>query len=134
MRISVALFIAYFVASQSVILQNVAGLKSAVQLFDLPWWMAWAHWQGLLVLLCLGLILAVVFLNFKNLQRIFLVTIFILRHLYCFRAFVQAGLGPGLKAQLNFSERRLVGGFKLLVYAYRRTWHNRYGLGAVFYK
>ena len=108
-RISVALFIAYFVASQSVILQNVAGLKSAVQLFDLPWWMAWAHWQGLLVLLCLGLILAVVFLNFKNLQRIFLVTILFYATYIVSALLSKPDWGQALRHSLIFPERRLVG-------------------------
>ena len=72
-RVSVVLFLVYFVANQSVILQDVTGLKSAVQLFDLPWWIAWMHWQGLLILVCLALILAVVLLSYQNLQRIFLI-------------------------------------------------------------
>lgn len=67
-KISVAMFLVYFFVNQGVILQNVTGLKSAIQLFHLPW-------QPVLVLVCLVLILLVILLDFRNLQRIFLVTI-----------------------------------------------------------
>ncbi|MFA5991474.1 MAG: divalent metal cation transporter [Candidatus Doudnabacteria bacterium] len=107
-RISVVLFLAYFVANQSVILQDVAGLKSAVQLFDLPWWMAWMHWQGLLLVVCTSLILSVVFLNFKNLQRIFLVTILFYGTYIVSALLVKPDWGEALRRSLVFPERHFV--------------------------
>ncbi len=67
-RVALILFFGYFFVNQGVVLQNVAGLKSAIQLFQLPW-------QPVLILVCLLLILLVVKLNFKSLQRLFLFTI-----------------------------------------------------------
>lgn len=67
-KVAVILFFFYFFVNQGVVLQNVTGLKSAIQLFGLPW-------QPVLVIFCALLVLLVVFLNYKNLQRIFLVTI-----------------------------------------------------------
>jgi Mn2+/Fe2+ NRAMP family transporter len=63
------LFVFYFVVNQGVVLQNVSGLKSAISLLGLPW-------QPLvLILTCFLLIALVLLLNYKNLQRIFLITI-----------------------------------------------------------
>lgn len=67
-RVSVAIFIAYFFVNQGVVLQDVSGLKAAIQLFHLAW-------QPLLIATCAAVVLAVVFLNFRTLQRIFLCTI-----------------------------------------------------------
>ncbi len=64
-KVSLFVFILYFIANQGVVLQNVSGLKSALQLFDLPW-------QLFLILICLGLIFIVIKFNYKKLQRIFL--------------------------------------------------------------
>ncbi len=108
-RVSVILFAVYFLANQSVILQNVAGLKSAVQLFNLPWWIAWMHWQGLLLLVCTGLILAVVFLNYKNLQRIFLVTILFYVTYIVSALLAKPDWAEALRHSLIFPERHLVG-------------------------
>jgi len=67
-RVAVCLFFVYFVVNQGVVLQNVTGLKSAIQLFGLPW-------QPVLILCCVLLAALVILLNYKNLQRIFLITI-----------------------------------------------------------
>ncbi len=67
-RISLFVFVLYFVVNQGVVLQNVSGLKSAMQLFQFPW-------QIGLIMACLLLILLVIFLNFKKLQRIFLIMV-----------------------------------------------------------
>src|SRR6185369_9414455 len=65
-RVAVGLFLVYFVVNQGVVLQDITGLKSAIQLFGLPWWLAWLHWQGLLALICFLLIFLVIKLNYKN--------------------------------------------------------------------
>ena len=67
-RVAVALFLVYFVVNQGVVLQDITGLKSSIQLFNLPW-------QPVLIAISLLLIFLVIFLSFKSLQRIFLVTI-----------------------------------------------------------
>jgi Mn2+/Fe2+ NRAMP family transporter len=67
-KVAVYLFIFYFFVNQGVVLQNVSGLKASLQLLNLPW-------QISLVLACALLILLVIKLNYKNLQRVFLVTI-----------------------------------------------------------
>ena len=67
-RVAVAIFTVYFFANMGVILQDVSGLKAAIQMFNLPW-------QPMLIVVCALLVLLVVRLNFKNLQRIFLFTI-----------------------------------------------------------
>ncbi|KKP59185.1 MAG: hypothetical protein UR54_C0031G0004 [Candidatus Roizmanbacteria bacterium GW2011_GWA2_34_18] len=64
-KISLFVFIFYFIANQGVVLQNVSGLKSALQLFNLPW-------QLFLILICFALIFIVIKFNYKRLQRIFL--------------------------------------------------------------
>ncbi len=64
-KASLFVFIFYFIANQGVVLQNVSGLKSALQLFNLPW-------QLFLILICFTLIFIVVKFNYKKLQRIFL--------------------------------------------------------------
>ncbi len=67
-RVTVVVFILYFFVNQGVVLQNVSGLKAAIQMFGLPW-------QSSLIFACALLIALVIMLNFKNLQRIFLFTI-----------------------------------------------------------
>lgn len=64
-KISVVIFFFYFIVNQGVVLQDVTGLKSSLQLFNMPW-------QPVLVLSCLLLILVVIKLNFKKLQKVFL--------------------------------------------------------------
>jgi len=68
-KISVAIFAVYFVVNQAVVLQNVSGLKAGLQLLS-------PHWQSLLLVVCGLLVASVVFLNFKSLQKLFLLTIF----------------------------------------------------------
>lgn len=79
-KVVVILFFFYFFVNQGVVIQNVTGLKSAIQLFGLPW-------QPILLLCCLVLILLVIFLSYKNLQRIFLITI-LFYATYIFSAFL----------------------------------------------
>lgn len=67
-RVAVIMFSLYFLVNQGVVLQNVSGLKSAIQLFGLPW-------QITLIAACALLVGLVILLNYKNLQRIFLITI-----------------------------------------------------------
>src|SRR6185295_14188887 len=45
-RTAIWLFVVYFIVNQGVVLQNVTGLKSAIQLFNLPW-------QPVLILACI---------------------------------------------------------------------------------
>ena len=71
-KTAVFLFIAYFVVNQGVVLQDVTGLKSSIQLLNT---VPWLPWQSILAACCLLLIIMVIGLNYKNLQRIFLVTI-----------------------------------------------------------
>lgn len=109
LRVAVVLFIAYFTANQSVILQNVTGLKSAIQLFNLPWWIGWMNWQGLLVLVCLVLVLAVVFLNYKNLQRIFFVTILFYATYIVSALMAKPDWGQALQHTLILPQKELMG-------------------------
>jgi Mn2+/Fe2+ NRAMP family transporter len=67
-KVSVVLFFVYFFVNQGVVLQNVSGLKAAIQLLNLPW-------QPVLILSSLLLIILVVLLNFKTLQKVFFTTI-----------------------------------------------------------
>lgn len=64
-KISIGIFLLYFFVNQTVVLQNVTGLKSSIQLFGFPW-------QIVLFLTCILLVLMVIKLNFKKLQKIFL--------------------------------------------------------------
>ncbi len=87
-RIAVGLFFLYFIVNQGVVLQNVSGLKAAIQVFDQSWKLPpWLPWQLLLLIFCCLLVLMVIKLNYKNLQRIFLVTI-IFYGSYVFSAFL----------------------------------------------
>lgn len=64
-KMSIGIFLLYFFVNQTVVLQNVTGLKSSIQLFGLPW-------KIVLFLTCILLVLMVIKLNFKKLQKIFL--------------------------------------------------------------
>lgn len=66
--ISLFIFIMYFITNQGVVLQNVSGLKSSLQLFNLPW-------QFFLIVFCSLLTLIVIKFNYRKLQNIFLVMI-----------------------------------------------------------
>ncbi len=79
-KISVLIFGLYLIVNQGVVLQNISGLKAALQLFNLPWQLA-------LVAICLLLVLAVIKLSFKTLQKIFLGMI-----LFYFTYFISAWL------------------------------------------
>jgi Mn2+/Fe2+ NRAMP family transporter len=68
-KVSLLIFILYFITNQGVVLQNISGLKASLQLFGLPW-------QILLILICILLIFVVINFNYKKLQRIFLFMIF----------------------------------------------------------
>lgn len=63
-KIALLIFIIYFVVNQWVVLQNVAWLKSALQLFNIPvkFW---------LFFVCILLTIAVIKLNYKKLQNFF---------------------------------------------------------------
>lgn len=67
-KVAVSLFSFYFLVNSGVVLQNVTGLKSAIQLLGLTW-------QPWLVFICLLLVVLVIKVNYKNLQKIFLATI-----------------------------------------------------------
>lgn len=100
-RVAVVIFIVYFFANQAVILQDVSGLKSSIQLFGLPW-------QPVLIVACVLLILLVVWLNFKSLQRIFLVTI-LFYAVYIFSAVLShPNWGQSLKESLILPQRQFL--------------------------
>lgn len=65
LKVAVFVFLFYFIVNQGVVLQNVSGLKAALQLFGLPW-------QPALIVACGLLIFLVIRLSFNKLQRIFL--------------------------------------------------------------
>ena len=67
-KLSMFIFILYFITNQGVVLQNVSGLKSALQLFNLPWHLC-------LILICASLIFVVIKFSYKKLQNIFLLMI-----------------------------------------------------------
>jgi Mn2+/Fe2+ NRAMP family transporter len=100
-RVAVILFFFYFFVNQGVVLQNVTGLKSAIQLFGLPW-------QPILILACALLVVLVIKLNYKNLQRIFLVTI-LFYGTYIFSAILsKPNWGQAMRQSLIFPERHLI--------------------------
>lgn len=68
-RISLLIFLIYFIVNQGVVLQNISGLKASFQIFKLPW-------QLLLVLTCFFLIFLIIKYDYKTLQRTFLFLIF----------------------------------------------------------
>lgn len=67
-KLSLFIFFLYFITNQGVVLQNISGLKASLELFNLPW-------QIFLIFFCLLLILLVILLDYKKLQRIFIVMI-----------------------------------------------------------
>ena len=100
-RVAVILFFFYFFVNQGVVLQNITGLKSAVQLFNLPW-------QPVLILACVLLVCLVIFANYKNLQRIFLVTI-VFYATYIFSAFLShPNWTQALKQSLILPQREFI--------------------------
>lgn len=103
-RTAVVLFAAYFVVNQGVVLQDVTGLKSAIQLFGWPW-------QAVLILICAALVFLVIFLSFKSLQRIFLVTI-LFYAVYIFSAILShPNWGEALKNSLLIPNRAFITNF-----------------------
>jgi Mn2+/Fe2+ NRAMP family transporter len=96
-KVAVAIFILYFLVNQGVVLQNVGGLKASLQLFNLPW-------QISLILACLTLVGLVIVLNYKNLQRVFLVTI-LFYGTYVLSAFLsKPNWGEAFKNSLLFGQ------------------------------
>lgn len=67
-RVAVIIFLFYLIVNQGVVVQNMSGLKSALQLFNVPW-------QVGLIIVCVVLTTAIIKLNYRRLQRIFLVMI-----------------------------------------------------------
>lgn len=61
-------FFLYIIVNFGVILQNVSGLKAAIQLFQIPY----LPWQFALIIICVAMIFAVVKFSYKRLQKIFL--------------------------------------------------------------
>ncbi|KKQ24777.1 MAG: Natural resistance-associated macrophage protein [Candidatus Roizmanbacteria bacterium GW2011_GWC2_37_13] len=103
--ISMFIFALYFITNQGVVLQNVSGLKSAFQLFNLPW-------QLFLILTCIFLILIVIKFNYKKLQNIFLFMI-----LFYFAYVVSAVLsrpnwGDAMRESFVWPKNINVGDFK----------------------
>ena len=68
-RVSLFIFLLYFIVNQGVVLQNISGLKASFQLFELPW-------PIMLVVTCLLLILLVINFSYARIQRVFLILIF----------------------------------------------------------
>ncbi len=68
-KISLLIFLLYFIVNQGVVLQNISGLKASFQLFDLPW-------AILLTATCLLLILFVINFSYARIQRVFLILVF----------------------------------------------------------
>ncbi len=68
-RVTVALFIIYFIVNQAVVLQDISGLKASFQLFNFPW-------QAALIITALILSLLIVRFDYKRIQRIFFILIF----------------------------------------------------------
>jgi len=64
--ISLLIFVLYFIINQGVVTQNVSGLKTSLQIFNV-------NWQFFLILTCFFLIAFVIFFDYKKLQRLFLV-------------------------------------------------------------
>jgi len=67
--VSLFFFLLYFVVNQGVVLQNVSGLKAALQIFNFPW-------QISLIIICFILIITVIKFDYRKTQRIFLFMIF----------------------------------------------------------
>lgn len=69
-RVTMAIFVLYFIVNQGVVLQNISGLKASYLLLKSP-----IHWQILMILTCLLLVTFVVKFSYARIQRIFLVLI-----------------------------------------------------------
>ncbi len=67
-RVSVIIFLLYYFVNQIVVLQDISGLKASLQLLAIPWQLG-------LVVICAVFTIAVVRLNFKKLQMVFLTMI-----------------------------------------------------------
>lgn len=67
-KISILVFMFYFIVNQGVVLQDISGLKAAYGLFRFPW-------QIPLVITCIILILSVIKFSYKRLQQIFFLLI-----------------------------------------------------------
>ncbi|OGH37475.1 MAG: hypothetical protein A2905_00810 [Candidatus Levybacteria bacterium RIFCSPLOWO2_01_FULL_36_10] len=68
-KLALFVFLLYFITNQGVVLQNIAGLKTSFQIFNLPW-------QLMLILTSIFLIFVVIKFDYKRLQKIFLSMIF----------------------------------------------------------
>lgn len=101
-RVTVAVFLLYFFVNQGVVLQNVSGLKAAIQMFGLPW-------QSSLIFACGLLIALVVILNFKNLQRLFLFTILFYGTYVVSAIMVKPNWGEALRESLVFPRQIQIG-------------------------
>lgn len=67
-RLSIVIFFLYVLVNQGVVLQNISGLKAALQLFQAPWQLG-------LIFTCLLLTIGVIVLNYQRIQRVFLIMI-----------------------------------------------------------
>lgn len=67
-RAAIVIFSLYYIVNQGVVLQNMSGLKAALQLFGLPW-------QFSLIVICIVLSLVIIEFNYKKLQKVFLLMI-----------------------------------------------------------
>ncbi len=67
-KIAALVFLLYLIVNEGVVLQNISGLKAALQLFNAPW-------QWGLIITCIILTIAIIKLNFRRLQRVFLIMI-----------------------------------------------------------
>ncbi|MCX7881172.1 MAG: divalent metal cation transporter [Patescibacteria group bacterium] len=67
-KLSLLIFILYFIVNQGVVLQNIFGLKASFELFNL-------NWRFFLIFTCIFLIFFIIFFDYKKLQRIFLLMI-----------------------------------------------------------
>ncbi len=75
-KLSLLIFLLYFVVNQGVVLQNVSGLKAVFELFNL-------NWRFFLIFTCVILIFLVTLFDYKRLQRIFLfIIIFYLGYIF----------------------------------------------------
>jgi len=64
-KVSLLIFILYFITNQGVVLQNVAGLKAVFELFGM-------NWRLFLILTVGSLIFFIISFNYKKLQKLFL--------------------------------------------------------------
>ncbi len=64
-KLSLLIFLLYFIVNQGVVLQNISGLRAAFELFNL-------NWRFFLIFTCGVLIFFVTFFDYRKLQRFFL--------------------------------------------------------------